>query len=130
MYKYLVTSTMNALPCLHPVLKIFFVNFPNIAARGIHMTSLDGTSDPVLNIIVAIIFGYLPPIQFTLEKNVSWFPHKLIMQTDTATDKIIATAKDLTAALKKINKILYFHHLIPSHANHFSTQFYLFQCPF
>ena len=37
-------------------------------------------------------------------QGVSWFPHKLIMPTATATDIIIATAKYLTAALRKINK--------------------------
>ena len=38
-------------------------------------------------------------------KNVSWFPHKFIMPTATATNIIIATAKDLTAELKQINKL-------------------------
>ena len=37
-------------------------------------------------------------------QSVSWFPHKLIMPTPTATEIIIATAKDLTAALRQINK--------------------------
>ena len=37
-------------------------------------------------------------------KNVSWFHHKLIMPTETTTNIIIQIAKDLTAALKQINK--------------------------
>ena len=37
-------------------------------------------------------------------QSVSWFPHKLIMSTPTATDIIIATAKDLTAALRQMDK--------------------------
>ena len=61
-------------------------------------------------------------------KTVSWFTHKLTMTTSTATNRIIATVKDLTLALKQINKILYFHHLIPSHAKHFLTRFHILQC--
>ena len=37
-------------------------------------------------------------------KSASWFTHKLIMSTTTTTDIIIATTKDLTAALIQINK--------------------------
>ena len=37
-------------------------------------------------------------------QSVSWFPHKLIMPTDTATDIIIVTSKDLTVALRQLNK--------------------------
>ena len=37
-------------------------------------------------------------------KSVSWFPHKLIIPTVTATDIVIGTTKYLTAALKKIDK--------------------------
>ena len=35
MHKYLVTSSMTALPWLHLVLKFFFVNIPKIADRGL-----------------------------------------------------------------------------------------------
>ena len=52
---------------------------------------------------------------------VSWFPQKLVIPTATATDIIIATAKDLTSALKKINKNLL---LTPSDA---ITRISLFQ---
>ena len=41
---------------------------------------------------------------FYIGQSVSWFPHKLIMPTATATEIIIATAKDLTAALRQINQ--------------------------
>ena len=94
---------MTALPWLQPVLKFFFMKYLKIAARGLHIPSLYGTLAPVLNIIAAIKFGYLPPIQFALEK-LSWFPHKLITSTGTATDIIMVTTKDLTAALKQTNK--------------------------
>ena len=43
MHKYLVTSSMNALPWIHLVLKFFSMNVPKIAAHGLHMISLDGT---------------------------------------------------------------------------------------
>ena len=68
MHKYLVNSTMTALPQIHPVLKLFFTNIPKIASHVIHMLSLGGTFDPVLDIIVAIKFVSPPPIQFALEK--------------------------------------------------------------
>ena len=62
MQNYLVTSTITALPWIHLLLKFFFVNVPNIAAHGLHMTSPDGISSPVLKIIIAVKFGYLPQI--------------------------------------------------------------------
>ena len=37
-------------------------------------------------------------------QNVSWFTHKLIITTATTPNIIIATTKDLTAALKQTNK--------------------------
>ena len=74
MHKYLVTSTMTVLPWIHPVLKFFFMNALEIATNGLRMPSLDGTLSPVLNIIFAIKFGYLPPIQFELEKLSLGFP--------------------------------------------------------
>ena len=46
-----------------PESKFFFTSVLNIVAHGLHMTSLDGTLYPVLNIIIAIKFGYLPPIK-------------------------------------------------------------------
>ena len=41
---------------------------------------------------------------FRIGQSVSWFTHKSIMSTTTATDINIATAKDLTAASRQINK--------------------------
>ena len=68
MQNYLVTSNMTALPWIHPLLKLFFMNIPKIAAHVLHMPSLDGTLDPVLDIIIAITFVYPTPIQFALDK--------------------------------------------------------------
>ena len=59
---------MTAFPWLHPVSEFFFMNALKIAALGLHMPSTDGTLAPVLSTIFAIKFGYLPPIQSTLEK--------------------------------------------------------------
>ena len=70
MHKYLVTSYVTVIPWLCPVLKFFFMNIQKIAARGIHMPSLYGASTSVLNIIGAIKFEYLSPIQLLL-KNIS-----------------------------------------------------------
>ena len=100
MHKYLLTSTMTSLPWLHPVLNFFFMNIPKIAARVLHVPSLDVTSAPVLNIIVSIKYGYVPTNSAPIGQTASWFPHKLIMPTATATNIIIATVKDLTAVLK------------------------------
>ena len=66
MQKYLVTSTMTALQWIHPVLNLFFLNVPKIVKHGIHMSSLYGTVSPVVNTIVVIKFGSLPPIQLLL----------------------------------------------------------------
>ena len=68
MHKYLVTSTMNKLAWINSVLKFFFLNFLKIAVRGLHLNSMDGTTGPILNIIISIKFGSLPPIQFALDK--------------------------------------------------------------
>ena len=52
----------------------FVTNVLKITTSGLHLPSLDGIVSPVLNIIVAIKFGSLPPIQFALEKMSLSFP--------------------------------------------------------
>ena len=59
---------MTSLPWLQPVLKFFFMNILKIAAHGLYMTSMDGTSLSVLNIIFTTKFVSLPPIQFKFYK--------------------------------------------------------------
>ena len=68
MHKYLVTSTTTATPWIPPVLKFFFIKIPNTAAHSLHIPSLNVTLAPALNIIIAIKFVSLPPIQYALEK--------------------------------------------------------------
>ena len=103
MQNYLVTSNMTALPWIHPLLKLFLMNIPKIADHVPHMPSLDGTLEPVLNIIIAIKFVSPTPIQFTLDKLYLVLPKKIIT-TATATNIIIATTKDLNAAFKQTIK--------------------------
>ena len=71
---------MTTLPWLHLLLKFFFVNVLNIAACGLHMLSMDGKADPVLNIIVATKFVSLPPIKFALDKISIGFPENSLCQ--------------------------------------------------
>ena len=75
----------------------------NIAARGIQMPSVEGTSAPVLDIIVAIKLYPCHQLSWN-SKKIYWFPHKLTFSTAAVIDIIVSTAKYLTAALKQTNK--------------------------
>ena len=80
MHKYLITSTITALPWLYWVLKFFLMDVLKIAVHGLHMPSLDGTLAPVLNIIVAIKFESLQLIKFALDNLSLGFPTKSPLQ--------------------------------------------------
>ena len=75
-----------------------------IASQIIHMPYPDVSLYLVLNIIFAIKFGYLPLIQFALDKLSLGYLSKLTIPTATTTDMVLTTAEYLTAASKKKHK--------------------------
>ena len=110
----MVTSNTNTLPWLDPASKFSFMSVKKIASQIIHMPYPDVSLYLVLNIIFAIKFGYLPLIQFALEKLSLGYLSKLTIPTATTTDMVLTTAEYLTAASKKTQKsylatILYHH---------------------
>ena len=80
MHKYLVTSTTSTPPRLHLASKLLFTSMLEIVAHGLHVTSPHGTLALALNIIVAMKFGSLPQIQFTLDKLSLGIPKNLPFQ--------------------------------------------------